>query len=853
MANLWYAKSSDNGKTWSTAGALNTDAAVTLGVDVSPVATWDGVGKWIVVWARGSASPSPIGYQWDLMIAKMDLNGVGWTAPQILNPNGTTLYTMEDGPSVATDGKGNWVVASQWGDINSGNLLTSPEYIAVFRSTNNGDTWTSPILLSNYRLGIYSLVGTNPDVATDRNGNWVISGQLNPEGNVPIGHYQRLLAWHSIDNGATWADPVNISPDALQAAPYHQYPSVAADPNGRFMITWTHSISVSGGDDILFATSPDGGISWSSPAPLSANPNLFTKQRGISKLQTDNHNNWVAMWYSNEVAPGGNPNRLDIIGAYSSDFGTTWTAPLPIDPNVASRTGSSVRIWTQTDGKGLWLASYDTNDSLGGTKGTDNDIVYTTTTIAYKAAIAQDDNFTTNIQAGTAAGPGWYYSENFTVGTTADITSESLRIGVPTRPDTSTYHATAWLSTLSEWLPYAMIGPNNIVRSKNYVYAADQSPSTINCIPNIRLKLQNGSAVASTLEVLATSNDGGEDTRGAELAPSREATSPSLYRVDYDPVDVPYLASNAAPGGFGGVMRAFENYSFYPQMNGNIFLAESTILTYPAIWLSDANALTSEPFRSKNYGPTDLQNFNESDTDFKTLRITGLAPGIIGTTFTTPPLPSITTDTLGVTASSIGFPSDSLAVCELNFLPVSKPSVDWTGSDYASVPRVEENYQYKIRFHVVSSQQSNLQSQMRLRARTNRFLWGQKLEVGGAYPTNNPVNLAIAQQTLPGIGCLNPDTGTLPMGTAGGWYTLILHSPLSKAIRADTAGTISARMPILSAEPGPGDTMIGNTRRMILVGFDLIDTLSQGTNSVLEEGSFTLDAIEVKTYPLVLD
>ena len=137
---------------------------------------------------------------------------------------------------------------------------------------------------------------------------------------------------------------------------------------------------------------------------------------------------------------------------------------------------------------------------------------------------------------------------------------------------------------------------------------------------------------------------------------------------------------------------------------------------------------------------------------------------------------------------------------------------------------------------------------MRLRARSVRFQWTQKLELGGAWATNGAENHAIASQSLPGIGCQNPDK----IGSeAGGWYTVLFHTPMSPDIRADTTGTLEQRMPLLSAEPGPGAN--APSRRDLKVGMDLLDTLSFGPNAPLEEGNFTLDRIEVRAYDLVED
>ena len=64
--------------------------------------------------------------------------------------------------------------------------------------------------------------------------------------------------------------------------------------------------------------------------------------------------------------------------------------------------------------------------------------------------------------------------------------------------------------------------------------------------------------------------------------------------------------------------------------------------------------------------------------------------------------------------------------------------------------------QYKVRFHLTAIQQSNRQPQIRMRARSVKFNWTQKYEIGDAW-AGGTANNTIAQQLLPGIGTMNPD------------------------------------------------------------------------------------------------
>jgi hypothetical protein len=452
---------------------------------------------------------------------------------------------------------------------------------------------------------------------------------------------------------------------------------------------------------------------------------------------------------------------------------------------------------------------------------------------------AQDDNFTTDVSNANPAGPGWFYSEGADINNLAsgiyEAGAQSLSIQVGVQPVPG-FTITNWASTLPDWMPYGFVGSSNVARGKFYVYAAGQSPATANRIPDLRLKLSNGVAVASTLEVLHTNNFA-DDNFGAELAPSFNSAAPSIYRVDYDPVDVPVLAANAGPSGLGGIQRTFEAYGITPQNNGKIHLTQSEIGVYP---------LTCTPFSvapSKSYAAADFANFD--GTNYDAYRLVGFGPGNPGSADRTAgQIPVIThSGATGVTLSSIAMPSSNLGLAVADFTPFGKVAGSVVPADYAALVRVEEGKQYSIRWHMTSTRQTNLQSQIRLRSKSARFNWSQKLEIGSAWPSNNATVQQIAQQTLPGVGTANPD---------GGWYHMILHTPLSGDIRADIAGPITTKMPLLSAAPGPGSTT-ADLRRAVQIGVDLVDTISANANAPLEQGLFVIDEVQIRTHNLVAD
>ena len=387
------------------------------------------------------------------------------------------------------------------------------------------------------------------------------------------------------------------------------------------------------------------------------------------------------------------------------------------------------------------------------------------------------------------------------------------------------------------WIPYNSVGSSNFVRAKFHVYAAGQTnPSAINQIPNLRMRLAVRYAQTSMLEVYSHVNsDPAAQPLANEIAPSRNPARPSVYRVDLDPVDVPFLAST--PG--EGVMLAFEAFSQDPQDCGYVALTEASIGIYPAIM---ALSPAVPPLRTWNTSSTDAGELRQSAPDASLLRYSVTASTTQGqfpvTDFGV--YPTYSESAAGVTMDSTAFDNTPSG------LRVGIALRDFTpGASLAGRVRIMPETQYAISYHVTSTQPSNRNCQLRMRARCLRYNWSQKLEIGGAKAAGTNNNI-IAEQMLPGVGCLNPDKD----GTEnGGWYNLLVHSPLHPEVRADLDGDITARMPQIMAQPGPGANAA--SLRDLRIAADLIDTLSFGGMSPLEAGNFTIDRIELRAAPVV--
>lgn len=409
---------------------------------------------------------------------------------------------------------------------------------------------------------------------------------------------------------------------------------------------------------------------------------------------------------------------------------------------------------------------------------------------------------------------------------------QSLRIWVAQHP--SQPRVMGWLTNdPGSRIPYSLVGSDRYVRAKFHVYAGGQASGALNQVPNMRMRVANRFAVSSVLEVLHHSNfDPESSTFGQDFRPSKDMTRPSVYRVDFDPVDVPYLQTNADSE---YLLRMFEAYATEPQENGFVALTESSMSIYPA--LSDSGVPVTKLYASSR------NDF--SGTVFSAYNVSQPVTYPVGKQTTGSDLPRGSVGTGGITLDTLRVPSSKLGIVTADVVPGASSE----DHDPARRARVEENKIYKIRFHATSTVATSQQPHIRFRARTGKFSWIQKLEVGGAWAIGTDLsspNAAIAQQALPGVGSRNPDQ--MNSGEAGGWYTMLFHSPLNREIRADYGNVpLTTSMPHMMGQDGPG-VNTGRTRRDINIGIDLIDSISPGPNAWREQGQLTVDRVEIRAY-----
>jgi hypothetical protein len=330
------------------------------------------------VWESADTLGGTIGTDRDILVSRSTDAGGTWTAPAPLNTNAALDFGGDFVPQVTTDGAGNWV-AVWYSSENLGAAIGFDADILVSRSNDGGETWTVPAVL-NTDAGSDSGDDYDPQVTTDGAGNWVAVWYSNDSLGDTIGTDSDILVSRSADAGGTWTAPAPLNSNAGSDLGKDALPQVTTDGAGNWVAVWQSTDSLGGtigtDYDIFVSRSVDAGGTWTVPAPLNTDAGSDSGGDGYAQVTTDGAGNWVAVWWSTDSLGGTIGIDRDNLVARSTDAGVTWTAPAPLNSNAGSDSGGDAYPQVTTDGAGNWVAAWQSNDSLGGTIGTDEDILF---------------------------------------------------------------------------------------------------------------------------------------------------------------------------------------------------------------------------------------------------------------------------------------------------------------------------------------------------------------------------------------------------------------------------------------------------------------------------------------------
>jgi hypothetical protein len=203
--------------------------------------------------------------------------------------------------------------------------------VGVSKSTDGGVTFTAPVNAST----------TANDPASFQDKEWLVvdrSGE-DSDGNVYLAWTkfaaagEQILFARSTDGAVTWSAPIGLS-----TVGNHQAAMPAVGPEGQLYVAWLDR----GASQILIRRSNDAGLTFSNPVSGGGAVQTIVQIPGTMKgniransfpsIAVDRDDGQVYITYAAQVGP----DHADVFLTVSKDGGKTWSAPGRVNDDITT-------------------------------------------------------------------------------------------------------------------------------------------------------------------------------------------------------------------------------------------------------------------------------------------------------------------------------------------------------------------------------------------------------------------------------------------------------------------------------------------------------------------------------------
>lgn len=299
--DIWFARSTDGGKTFSANVKLSRDTSGAL--QLGSVLSADAAGNVYVVWEDLRDDPTS---GKDIYIAVSTDFGRSFTeSPLVVDPG------PQGNPTVSAKGAGEVLVA--WEDILSGNVYLT-------RSADRGATFEPPRPIFDIPIP-FSLLSMTQVAAVGQSALFAFQGRLN---GVDTFDQIYLAKLDNVLDAAMFASVIKVNDDT-DPGTRHEDPSMIALANGTIYLVWGDSrndVAGTGRRDLFLARSADGGSTFGPNRMLNDVPGTVTPRPSV---HADPAGGVFVAWRD---ARNGN---WDIFGSRSIDGGVTFGGNVRVD------------------------------------------------------------------------------------------------------------------------------------------------------------------------------------------------------------------------------------------------------------------------------------------------------------------------------------------------------------------------------------------------------------------------------------------------------------------------------------------------------------------------------------------